>query len=99
MKELSPEEKSLLHRLHEILLSAVPEDRFSCDGTIRDARMNLDIGEDGKWYVFFREGALVEDVTTHDSLFEAGLQLIQNVAVSPESQADMQRAFRETYKP
>ena len=43
--------------------------------------------------VYFREGLLIEDVTVHDTFEEAALQLISNVAPSPEAESEMKKRF------
>ena len=90
-------EAETLRLLEEVLLAYVPADRFCLDGGPKDGCMVLSSGE-GRWHVFFREGRLIEDVTVHDTLEEAALQLISNVAPSPEAQAGMRQRFLD-HKP
>ena len=97
MREWTPAEREILRTLKEALLEYVPEERFCFAPEERDGCMVLAPGE-GEWYVFFREGRLIEDVTVHTTLEDAARQLIQNVAPSPEAQEAMQKRF-SYYKP
>ena len=92
MDNYSKNEQDTLRRLEKVLLGSVPEGRFCLDGTAKDGCMVLACGGD-RWHVFFREGILIEDVTVHDTLEEAALQLIKNVAPSPEAEEKMRLAF------
>ena len=81
-----------LLRLEQTLSAFVPESRYCIDASQRDGCMVLT--QDGEqWIVYFREGLLIEDVTVHDTLEEAALQLIRNVAPSPEAESEMKKRF------
>lgn len=81
-----------LLRLEQTLSAFVPESRYCIDASQRDGCMVLT--QDGEqWIVYFREGLLIEDVTVHDTLEEAALQLIRNVAPSPEAEDEMKKRF------
>ena len=78
--------------LEQTLSAFVPESRYCIDSSHRDGCMVLT--PDGEqWIVYFREGLLIEDVTVHDTLEEAALQLIRNVAPSPEAEDEMKKRF------
>lgn len=85
-------EQDTLRRLEEALLAFVPEGRFCLDGSLKDGCMVLARGG-GKWHVFFREGILIEDVTVHDTLEDAAVQLIKNVAPSSDDEEKMRLRF------
>ena len=81
-----------LLRLEQTLSAFVPESRYCIDASQRDGCMVLT--QDGEqWIVYFRVGLLIEDVTVHDTLEEAALQLIRNVAPSPEAEDEMKKRF------
>ena len=81
-----------LLRLEQTLSAFVPESRYCIDASQRDGCMVLT--QDGEqWIVYFREGLLIEDVTVHDTLEEAALQLIRNVAPFPEAEDEMKKRF------
>ena len=81
-----------LLRLEQTLSAFIPESRYCIDASQRDGCMVLT--QDGEqWIVYFREGLLIEDVTVHDTLEEAALQLIRNVAPSPEAEDEMKKRF------
>ena len=81
-----------LLRLEQTLSAFVPESRYCIDASQRDGCMVLT--QDGEqWIVYFREGLLIEDVTVHDTLEEAALQLIRNVTPSPEAEDEMKKRF------
>ena len=81
-----------LLRLEQTLSAFVPESRYCIDASQRDGCMVLT--QDGEqWIVYFLEGLLIEDVTVHDTLEEAALQLIRNVAPSPEAEDEMKKRF------
>ena len=92
MRELTETERKELERLRQVLLTEVPSERFSCDGRDQDKRMCIEPGE-GIWYVFFRDGALGEDVTVHTGFEDAALQLIGNVSPSEAAGENMRRLF------
>lgn len=81
-----------LLRLEQTLSAFVPESRYCIGASQRDGCMVLT--QDGEqWIVYFRVGLLIEDVTVHDTLEEAALQLIRNVAPSPEAEDEMKKRF------
>ena len=88
----SEHERRLLRLLERVLSAFVPESRYCLDSSQRDGCMTL-TNDGEKWLVFFRESPLIEDVTIHDTLEEAALQLISNVAPSPEAENEMKARF------
>ena len=89
---MNEQDRRTLDLLDRTLLAYVPADRYCLDDSPKDGCMVLAPG-DGKWHVFFREGRLIEDVSVHDTLREAALQLIRNVAPSPEDERQMRLRF------
>ena len=92
MRALNETEKMNLRTLEEVLLAYVPPERFCLDGKETNGRMCLEEGG-GQWIVFFRDGPLIEDVTTHSTLIKAALQLLRNVASYPGADEQMQSEF------